>query len=156
MVCLCVWDGEGRANAKVIHVPATVCQRPGVTRRRKEIRRRFRFFHISSLESMLTGGILAWKRIRLENVKHATSFNDLQTFAKTWSSGRLLVQYWKIHVFFWRRSTQDFLEGGGDIGTATNMKVGLSTGQAPLEGQALLKQDKVGLRQETPRAKCRK
>ena len=34
MVCLCMWwDGEGRANAKVIHVPATVCQRPGVTRR---------------------------------------------------------------------------------------------------------------------------
>ena len=32
MVCLCMWDGEGRANAKVIHVPATVCQGPGVTR----------------------------------------------------------------------------------------------------------------------------
>ena len=28
-------------------------------------------------------GILVEKRIRLENVKHATSFNDLQTFAKT-------------------------------------------------------------------------
>ena len=37
MVCLCMWwDGEGRANAKVIHVPATVCQRPGVTRREKK------------------------------------------------------------------------------------------------------------------------
>ena len=32
MVCLCMWGGG--ANAKVIHVPGRLCQRPGVTRRR--------------------------------------------------------------------------------------------------------------------------
>ena len=93
---------------------------------RKEIRRRFRFFHVSSLDSMLTGRILVEKRIRLENVKHATSFNDLQTRAKTWSSGRA---FWcnigKFLFSFWEFS------GGG-----SNMKEGEEVLETPLEAHS--------------------